>query len=426
MKVKYVIVAFVCFISTCISVFSHEGSNIIDVFSKQEKQLIENKLERFLNKVDSSNQDQQFIVYEQIQNKISSIQWKYEVGSKGFVLLDFIIHIVEHKADNIEKLSNHQILKHVLYGIEYEVEDIKEKEEWIITVPKPIEEKPLQEYSYSQELNEYEKTILAGEKQWVVSYRVRANLEPIDVETVEFSLNQDIINIGMKAYLYLNGNFIWEASSPDIKNSKITFDGLDNLIIPVETAYLQLELLPESIWQNFLWTVKSDLVATGVKLLNGKGQITGDNIATSSYDEDSKAFNIVPVKLSLSVESEFEKNKSFAGLKIIPHRGKNNDDGADFNAYISEIDVMISSLKVSWEISVFNSQGVLIWNTTVNSSGKTTIILTPDVISSRWEVYRLETSIEWNFYLPQDGVRYSAGSHSIETKNGKELYLGQR
>lgn len=424
MKVKYIIIALIFFINTYLNVFSHQKNNVIDVFSNQEKQLIENKLELFLNKVDSFNQDQQFIVYEEIQNKISSIQWKYEVGSKGFILLDLIIHIVEHKIDNIEKWNNYQILEHTLYGVEYKVEDLEE--EGSIIIPETIEEKPLQEYNYSQELNEYEKTILAGEKKWIVSYRVRANLETIDVEIVEFSFNQDIDDIGMKAYLYLNGDFIWEANSHDISNSKISFQGLDNLIIPTKTSYLQLELLPDSIWKDFLWTVKSDVVVTWVKLLNGKGWITGDNITTRTYDEDSRAFNIVPVKLSLNVGAWFEKNKSSAELKITPHRGKNNNNGADFNAYINEIDVIVSSLDVSWEISVFNSQGVLIWNTTVNSSGKTTITLTPDVISSRWEVYRLETSIEWNFYLPQDGIRYSAGSYSIEIKNGQELYLGQR
>ena len=165
---------------------------------------------------------------------------------------------------------------------------------------------------------------------------------------------------------------------------------------------------------------------TGIKLQDTKGLTTWDNAGTRSFNEDSKAFDIVPVKLSATVESEFEKNASWSEILIMPQRGKNNENGDELNAYIEEIDIQVSSLDASGDIYVFNSQGIQIWSTSLNTSGISTITLTPDVISQRGETYTLQTSAEGIFYIPQDGIRYSAGSYNMETKLGKRLLLWQR
>lgn len=409
------------------SVSASDYKEWLNTLTSVEKQAIEKRLDVFLMKVDSFDTERQIEVYQTLQSKIWDIQARYQADSKQAVILWAIDDIAIHKIENQWKYTNEDILEHVFYNKQLQTVNTQSDEnEGISEETEPEEETPKVVYNYTQDLNEYEKDILAGDSLWVVSYGVRANLESIDVETLEFTFNQNVDNIGLEGSLYLNGVFIGKSLSSDISGTKMSFENLTNLIIPEKTAYLQLELFPEIIWKDRLGEYKSDLKIINVSLTDAKGVTTWDTVWNKSFSEDTKAFNIVPVKLFATVESEFEKNKSTAKLRITPDEGENNENWNDFNASLEEIDIKVTSFDVAGDVFVYNSQWVLLWSININSSWTYTIPLTSDLISSRWESYSIETTLEGVLHIPQDGIRYSAGSYNIETKLGKNLFLGQR
>ena len=211
------------------------------LFSLQEKKALEIRLEVFLEKIDVLSDQQQASIYEKLQERISTLFVKYEEGSKNFELLHILETLVQEKQTNNEKFSNEQILEYVLYSIEYD-EELPED-----TIIIEEEENSVPDLEYTGDLNEYEKSLLAGEYLPVVSYGLRANLEAIEVETVEFTFNQNIDNIGLSAHIYLNKKFVAKAFPSDIDGNTMVFDNIENLIVPEDKVYMQLELFPETI-----------------------------------------------------------------------------------------------------------------------------------------------------------------------------------
>lgn len=400
---------------------AHENPRNPDLQSA-EKKVLESRLENFLERLDGYDSQTQNLLYEILEERIQERLWSYEIDSKPYIVLELVSDVVTHKIDETNTLSNMQILWHVLYAQEYDVAVEDDVQEAIIE----IEEIQEDDYDYTQELNEYEKDILAGEKAGVVSYGIRTGLESIDVETVEFHFNQNVDDIGLQGKIYLNGEFVAGAIASDIDGTIMTFDNIPDLRIPKSTVYLQLVLYPEHIGKDSIGAVKENLVITRVILKDTKGVTTGDKTGNKTYTEDSKAFNIVPVKLLVSVEAEFQKHQSTSELKIIPQRGSNTDNGNDLNAYLSEIDIRVSALDESGDIFIFNSNNALIGTASITSSWTITVVLTPDVISQRGEVYTFQTTAKGIFSIPQDGIRYSAGGYNLESKLWERINIWQR
>jgi len=373
-------------------------------------QKVEQRLERFFDTVESYSETRQERVYNILDERIEKIINKYNDGTPQKAVLDIL-----------------QISDGTDYHIPEEIEET------------PVIESPVWEESVKEEkkeiyradldsdnLNEFDKDILAGLSAWVLSLRVRANLEPIETERVEVTFNQDIDNIGLKWNLYHDWELVWQASSSDVRDSMMIFDNMTNLTIWETTSYLQLEIVTETIWRDKLGQARDNIMVTRVSLQENKWTITWDNVWNKTYRETSRAFSIVPVKISTSVESEFEKNKSTSRVKISANAWSNNDNGNGFSGRLTGITVEVSAFDSAWEISVLNGNGTRIWSANIIWSGEIMINLIPDSISSRWEVYELITDSEAIFRIPQDGIIYSAGSDAFTSNLDSQIFLGQR
>ena len=417
--------------------FAHEKIGSYNLTEKQTTQ-VEKILEVFFQKVEGYDETKQTNIYSTLNQRIWAIIARYEIWSPQRAVLDILDLSVDHMSEKDENTSVSDVLRHVIYGTEYHIlEEIK------VIIP-PVEDnnpEPSDEEVETEEvedtrvyradldtknLNEFDKDILAGTAAWVMSLRVRANLEPIETERVEITFNQDVDNIGLSGNLYHDGVLVGHASKSDVRDSVMIFDNMTDLTIEEQTTYLQLEIITETIWKEYIWQARDNIAITRVSLQENKWTITWDNLWNKTYRETSRSFSIVPVKITANAQSEFGKNSSISRVRIRADADNNNDNGSGFSGRLTGIKIEVSAFDRAWDVSVFNWNGVRIGWANISWSGEITIALDSDSISSRGESYEIITNAEAIFRIPHDGIIYSAGNQTFTSNLDAQVFLGNR
>jgi len=424
--------------------YAHTSTQTYDNFSQEIKVSVENRLIVFLDRVDRFDKQVQDDTYRELQNKIGILQWNYAVNSEIYTLLEIIDLIAEHKLDSQSILTNDQILSHILFWEDIPHYNTKQQDE---TAREPEENKSSQDTDTTdnsdtnntpesaaeyradldtEDLNELEKNILAGTAKWVLHLEVRANLEWVESETVEFRFNQDIENIGLIGRLYKNWFFVWESSQSDARWNTLTIDNLEDFIIDTETGYIQLELVTAGIWEEQIGKEIRDARVVSTTFRDNTWVITWDTLRDRVNRENSQNFSIVPADISVSLESEINRNSSTANIRIIPLVWNNNENGSIFSPRLSGITLQVSSLSNPGIVHIFNGNGLELASANISWNGDIFIALSPDSISSSGEQYRITSSAEWNFRISQDGFQYTAWNNIFTSRLQQQIFLGQR
>lgn len=415
-------------------VMAHENPKLYNI-SSTSKSLLDSRLSSFLDTVDNYNSAEQIKIYENLQSRIARYESKYSVGSDMYSMLQIIDTIADHKLDSDSILTNDEILSHIIYWNKfghYAETPVTDTPETEIEIDEEIDSQEAEnqnEYRSdldTDELNEVDKNILAGSAKWVLQIEVRANLEGIKSEKVEFRFNENIDNIGLIGKLYHDGILIWESSESDARGTVLTIDNISNFTIGTDTSNVQLELVTKAIGKELVWRTLENIRVVSTTFKDNTWVITGDKVWDRTDNQNSKNFSIVPADILVSTEIEFEKYVSTANIKIIPSVGNNNENGSIFSTSLESITLQVSSFSQAWSVSIFNSNGVQIWTGNITSAWKTTIAVDSDKISSSGEVYRISTTAEGIFIISQDGIWYSAGGETYVSKLAKQIYLGQR
>ncbi len=433
--ISFVLLAWILFSAPALA---HEYTS--NNLSPEQEQAVEKRLWVFFNAVEKYSIERQTQIYTILDERLEKYVGRYAVDSVNYSIIDILTQAVEHKKMDIASPAK-DILSHVIYGTNYHIvvePEVETIEEIIITEKEIIVEEKEVIYRAdldTENLNEYDKNILAWTAGWIMSVRIRADREPIETETVEIGFNQDIDNIWLRANLYHDGILIAESSKSDADGISITFENLKWFIIGETTSFLQIEILPEIIWRDHIWEIREGLVVTGVSLRDNTWTISGRHVWTQRYTDFSPEFNIVPLALETKIESQFEKDKSIALLHISTDAWENNDNGNGFSPELTGINIEFTSIQKEWDITVFNGNGEIIWFSVTRRDPREVSILTgprsvfiplDDSISNKGEVYEIVTNAEGIFRIPQDGIRYSTGRQGFETNLEKELFLGER
>lgn len=408
--------------------------------STEQKELVEKRLWVFFNQVEKYSIERQKQIYTILDERLKKYDGRYAANTVNYSIIDILTEAVEHKQSDITA-SAEDILSHVIYGTDYhEVEKIETPtepsdnnvdQEDASEDMSETEEQNENEVIYrsdldTDDLNEFDKDILAGTSAGVMSLRVRANLEPIETERVEVTFNQDIDNIGMRWNLYHDWVLVGQASASDVNDNVMIFDNMTDLTIWETTSYLQLEIITETIWEDYIGQARNNISVTRVSLQENKWTITWDDVWGRTFRETSRAFSIVPVKITVNLESEFGKNISTSRVKIMADVNENNDNGNRLSGRLTGVILQISGFKRAGDISILNWNGVSIGEANITWSWEVTISLTPDSISSRGESYEIVTNTEALFRIPQDWIIYSDGNQTFTSNLDSQIFLGQR
>ncbi len=422
------------------SVEAHDTQEKYWNLNVETKIKLENTLNSFFQKTDAYEENIKKSLYKNIKERVLFYKTKYNKNTESYSVLQILDTLAHHKLDKESILTNAQILKHILYWIQ--IQHYSKSE--VIT---PVEENNGQAWEDDTQentdnsnsnnliykadlntdaLNELDKNILAGTAKWVIQLEIKANLENIKTETVQFNFNQNIEWIGISGNLYKNWVLVWTASQWNVRWNTLRFNNIADLIIDTKTTYVQLEIVTEAIGQDQVWKAQNNLKVTSTIFQDNTGVITGDTIWDITNTQISKNFNIVPVDLEGSLDSNFNVDSAISSINITPKVLQNNKDWDIFQAQLNKITVQVSWFFSSGTISVFNGNGDEIWNTNITWNGNFTIPLSPDFISLEWENYRIVTSARWSFILSQDAFTYSAGGDIYTSRWDKQIILGQR
>lgn len=436
-KISSSILVWALSLSSFGQLLAHEVTNTYSSINVATKIQLEKRLGSFLDTIGKYEEDKQTTAYQALQNKIDLYESRFDVDSEIYTVFQMIDLIAEHKLDTQSILSDSQILSHVIYGNDFphyaitSVIDEQETETQENTDSEEIEDGTIVSWEYradldTEDLNELDKNILAGTSKGILNLRVRANLEGITSETVEFRFNENIDNIGLIGKLYHDGILIWESSESDARGTVLTIDNITNFTIGTETSNVQLELVTKAIGKELVWSTLENIRVVSTTFKDNTGVITGDKVWDRTDNQNSKNFSIVPADILVSTEIEFEKYVSTANIKIIPSVGNNNENGSVFSTSLESITLQVSSFSQAWTVSIFNTNGVEVWTGTISSAWNTTIAVNSDNISSSGELYRISTTAEGTFIISQDGIWYSAGGETYASKLEKQILLGQR
>jgi len=292
------------------------------------------------------------------------------------------------------------------------------------------------ETNAASEDNEFEKVILAGESEVVVSYEVRADNEPVEVETVTFDYSSgglDLSASGATASLYLGDTFIATNSNSDITSSEIVFDDLD-LVIPESTEELRLAINTANVGDGEVGGTGTGLVITGVELSDMKGADSGKDVADFSDTDSTEAkdFDVVPATVVASLVSSFGSGDSVAEIRLTADTGDNTDaSGDDLDVTVVTLNFQASSVSTTGTLEVFNGNGDLVGTGSV-AAGDFSIDLdiesgSGDLINGDAETYRLETTAEAAIRLIKTGVEYNVNGSAVAdytTRAESSLELG--
>lgn len=291
----------------------------------------------------------------------------------------------------------------------------------------------------ANEDNEFDKLALAGNSVVIASYDVRANNEPIDVETVTFNVagaSGSLQNSVVSASLLLDGKVVFTNRNADISNSTISFVDVTGLIIPETTTELALQLNTASIGKDKVGEVQTGLTITSITLGDAEGVESG-KVATvptavtfNGGLTQSRTLDIVKAVVTPAVVSTFGTDDLNAELRLVVDGGSNTtSDGDSVQAELTGLSIEATSVTSTGTLTVFNGNGTKIATYDVTTAGVVTLngVFTADPIGSNNEVYRLETTAKGSFRLARNGISYTVNGIGapISTKLENTLNLGQ-
>ena len=279
----------------------------------------------------------------------------------------------------------------------------------------------------ANEDNEFDKQALAGESVIIASYDVRADNEEVDVEEVVFTLEganiAELQNTVINATLLLDGVEIETNTSGDIAvinatTGTITFDDMDDLILPTSTSELQLQLNTATIGEDEVGEPQTGLIVTNVVLLEAEGADSGEDLVTADIAvfqnvagiNNSRTLDIVSALITPSVVDEFGTDDSTAELRLSVAGGDNTTaNGNSVQAELTALTFTVTSLTEDGDITILNSNDVVVGELTgivgeINADNEVTVLVDADSIGNDDEIYTIETTAEAIFRLTTNGV----------------------
>ena len=440
-KIASSMIAWTVLISSFAQVQAHDTTNMFTNISVSTKAKVEKRLASFLRTIGKYDEDKQTQAYETLQNKIDLYESRFDVNSEIYWVFEMIDLIAEHKLDTQSILSDSQILSHIIYWNDfphYNTAPVDENPNEETDTDSNIDQEDTSNSDNTQsqdeyradldteDLNEVDKNIVAWSAKGIINIRVRADLEDIKSETVEFRFNKNIDNIGLIGRLYHDGILVGESSQSDTRGSVLTIDNISDFIIGTQTSNIQLELLTQTIGKEEVWRALNDVQVVSTTFKDNTWMITGDTVWDTTYNQVSQNFSIVPADIVVTADSEFEKYVSTANITITPSVGNNNDNWNIFSTSLESITLQVSSFEQAGTVSIFNSNGVQIWSGNISSAWNTTIDIDSDNISSSGETFRISTTAEGTFRISQNGIEYSVGGDTYQSNLQEQVFLGQR
>jgi len=112
-----ILVSLILWVSFWSYAWAHENSNFFTNNLDQSVKLnLENRLNVFLNKVDTYSQITQNNIYRDLENRIDIYKDRYAVNSDTYAILEIVDLIAQHKLDSDIIFTNWEILSHIIFG----------------------------------------------------------------------------------------------------------------------------------------------------------------------------------------------------------------------------------------------------------------------------------------------------------------------
>jgi len=318
----------------------------------------------------------------------------------------------------------------------------------------------------ANEDNEFDKLALAGNSKIVASYDVRADNEEVDVETVTFTLESNTAltprDVFEDATLLIDGVAVETNSNSDIQagafaanaNFTITFEDLENLIIPETTSELALQLNSANIGEDETGATTLGILVNDVVISEAEGVESGKDLIANGLDgipnnaddqivdfsndnpADSRTLDVVPAIVTPSVVTTFGTDDQTSELRLVVDGGSNTNTAGDaVQAELTQLTIEVSSVTAAGDITVFNGNGTEVGTTAVAAApGSQTIVIAiddgagtaGDSIGNDNEIYRIEGTAEAIYRVARNGVTYGVnGVGTISTKLENTLLIGQ-
>ncbi len=298
----------------------------------------------------------------------------------------------------------------------------------------------------NNEDNQREKTILAGESEFVCSADVQAFWEPMDVEKVIFTVTgaSNLKNSVNNASLYLKDKLIDINSNSSIGDSAIIFDNLINIIIGEQTSELRLKLHSNTIGYQKVGVVEKEVRISRVTLEGVKGVNSGKDTHNESLEINCRPFNVVPVVVTPSITTSFNASTRPV-LRFTSNVGDNTIDVANSapNSLVNEVTLSTIGTNVSGNIVftmyniddpsdsvsiVYNGESELVFNLrSMSDQGNRTI---SGGSSDQYGISISGTSEGNTVSLQYVGMNYNvvgvAGAVNLSTKDTINLDIGSR
>lgn len=288
--------------------------NIFAINNFWLNQSTENKVDRFLISVDTTDKIQNLI--NRI-NEIDLLTYDYSVSTVTF--LEKVFAYILSELDQKNKLLIEKIQQETLQKQQQEEEILQEQEQ------KRLE--TIQNTQQQVDISEFfgdSYVIVGWESARVYTADVSANLEKIDVWEVNFVLRGtgDISNVRQSiknASLYYGNTFISRNSNSDIDiesgiRFSISFPNIDNLIVGLDEEDLHLVLHTEQIGFQKIGLPLDDFFVESLEFSDSKGVTSWNDSPSFTLRDDGDIFsiasgNIIPTvkrTLNFGVRAELE------------------------------------------------------------------------------------------------------------------------
>lgn len=300
---------------------------------------------------------------------------------------------------------------------------------------------------FSDDYLDEDKNIVAGSDYIIFSWKISSKYESVDVWSIKFYIEwldaSYLKNSIDSAYLYLEWAYIAKAMLKDIDiisstKATITFDNMDNFIVPQKEVAFRLWIKANSIWYEKIGKTLKDLAITKVSLYDAVWLNSWNNINAFTTDISVESFSIVPwipvvsvvnnlstsTVVKINIKWEFWSNTidssnaapsiNLNKIRLTAHDNSdttiykllNSDDSSDYVIWIRNWSLL------EFDLSIMNSKNKTISNW-------------------KWEDYeiRISNTTMWvTLEMPKDGIEYDvlgvdwAINLNINMKNSINLW----
>lgn len=305
------------------------------------------------------------------------------------------------------------------------------------------------DYDASNDDNEENKTILAGESETVVSLDIEATNEEIDVETIKLTVSDNLKTSVSTASLYLDGTLVATAANSDISDeatSVITFEDMTKFVVPMESVEVSLVLNTETIGYEKIGTTLTSVTVTEVEFEEAKGVDSNEDVTINGTTTfTSQEFSIVPSVVTPTVYTSLQ-NSTTPQISILANAGDNSEansqstpktfidtivfstlgttDADTDNVYTlvnvdDNTDITTGVLDAGNKLLTFTLTGTLNDSNRSISSGST----------ERFKVVIENATADKDtteLTLTKDGITYTVSGESVTTNLNEELDFGSR